>query len=628
MAVLETLSSNDLLTKQERLYLTDILRGLAVYILPAEQNWTIMTRENINVMLPPGKTIEDCEGSCLAETGKNIAADYVAQAHISQFGKSLAISAELYETASGKLVSSFAGKGETVDDIEKIIKEKAPAFFRKAQGNSGFGYINTNGSFSFQATQKFIVNISTTPAGAIPTVDGKAIPQCTSTPCTAQLVAGEHRFVLSKDRFEDLDTIVNITQNSQTLNLVLSSNTGFLVINPQIQDEFRDKQTSVFIDGSKASLGSNELVPGVHQARIEHACFDPIEFNVAIQKGETKTMADSLVRGIGGLELEVTQNGEPQAVPVFIDGKQFDTTPFARKVPLCAKVEIEYADERRVVPVDLKWHEVTKKVYSIEDKPKTTTDSIRQKADSAYAELDDKKNSLKPDEELQDTQVDNSKPKRFWGGTTIGLIYNDFHSTHFGFDNIKHSSEYSVAVDGSEDLLSNFWGIGYKAGLSGLFFTSPYFGIRGNIELAFRQGSGETNLTVTVSRTDSESTDKKSDLKVEYSITQLNIDLPILARISIPNAAYLEIGPMSSFNIYSKSKTEITDVYGTQTYEKSGDLSLIEFDLVSGVGFMRSIGKSILDFDVRFVMGLTRISDAKDSPKTWQGQLNMTYWFL
>ena len=68
MAVLETLSPNDLLTRQEKLYLTDILRGQAVYILPAEQNWTIMTRENINVMLPPGKTIEECEGSCLAET--------------------------------------------------------------------------------------------------------------------------------------------------------------------------------------------------------------------------------------------------------------------------------------------------------------------------------------------------------------------------------------------------------------------------------------------------------------------------------------------------------------------------------------------------------------------------------
>ena len=28
--------------------------------------------------------------------------------------------------------------------------------------------------------------------------------------------------------------------------------------------------------------------------------------------------------------------------------------------------------------------------------------------------------------------AENQQLKRFWGGATIGLIYNDFHSTHFG----------------------------------------------------------------------------------------------------------------------------------------------------------------------------------------------------
>ena len=136
VAVLETISDKDLLTLQERQYLTDILRGQAVKVLPAEQNWTIMTRENINVMLPPGKSIEDCEGSCLAETGKNIAADFVAQARISKFGNSLAISAELYETAGSKLVASFNGLGADVNALMEVIKTKSPEFFRKARGGA------------------------------------------------------------------------------------------------------------------------------------------------------------------------------------------------------------------------------------------------------------------------------------------------------------------------------------------------------------------------------------------------------------------------------------------------------------------------------------------------------------
>lgn len=64
------------------MFLTDKLRDRAKAVLPAYMGYVIMTRENINAMLPPGKSIEECEGSCLVETGKNIAADYVAQARV------------------------------------------------------------------------------------------------------------------------------------------------------------------------------------------------------------------------------------------------------------------------------------------------------------------------------------------------------------------------------------------------------------------------------------------------------------------------------------------------------------------------------------------------------------------
>ena len=630
MAVLETLAPKDLLTTQERLYLTDILRGQAVYILPAEQNWTIMTRENINIMLPPGKKIEDCEGSCLAETGKNIAADYVAQARISQFGKSLAISAELYETASSKLVASFAGRGETVDDIEKIIKEQSPAFFKKVRDNSwnGFDYVNTNNSFSFQASKKIILNITTIPEGAIPSIDGKAIPQCTSTPCKIQIEAGEHRLVVSKENFEDLDTLINVVENDQTINLTLSSNLGFLYIIPQLSDEFISKYPmDISIDGKKAFLGQNELIPGPHTVRIEHACFDPVEFNTIIQKQENKTMSDSLTRGLSGLELEVTKSNVPQAVPVFVDGIQVGTTPFASEVPLCAKVEIEYANERKEIPVELKWHQVTKKTYSIDEKPVVekavveqpvvaTKEDTTQKVEVAEAESDNKK------------ETSEISPKKFWGGFVTGVFYNDFHSTKFGLNSIPQSSAYSLSVNDANKLLENFWGIGFKIGFGSLFVQNSYFSLRNDISIAYRQGTGNANTTFIMSWGNDSRTPEKSDLEIEYTVKQLNIDIPILARVSIPSALYFEVGPMFSFNVYSNNKSVITDIYGSETFENKGGLNAFEFDIATGIGISRNLGKSILDFDLRFVIGLTRISDSKDSPKTWQGQLNITYWFL
>lgn len=120
VAVLETGvdgAAKENVSLSDRQYLTNVLREQAVKELPAVQNYTIMTRENIQQMLPPGKAIEDCEGSCLVETGKNIAADYICQAGVGSFGSSLTLSAELYETAGNKLIASFNGRGQNVEEL-------------------------------------------------------------------------------------------------------------------------------------------------------------------------------------------------------------------------------------------------------------------------------------------------------------------------------------------------------------------------------------------------------------------------------------------------------------------------------------------------------------------------------
>lgn len=132
VAVLETGAdgnAREIVSLTDRQYLTNVLREEAVTQLPATQNYTIMTRENIMQMLPPGKAIEDCEGSCLVETGKNIAADYVCQARVGSFGGDLTLSAELYETAGNKLIASFNGQGADVKDLLALVREKSAEFF-------------------------------------------------------------------------------------------------------------------------------------------------------------------------------------------------------------------------------------------------------------------------------------------------------------------------------------------------------------------------------------------------------------------------------------------------------------------------------------------------------------------
>ena len=136
VAVLETVAeenAKDSVSLTDRRYLTNVLREQAVQQLPVEQNYVIMTRDNISVMLPPGMVLEDCEGSCLAETGRNIAADFICQARVGKFGGMLTLSAELYETAGNKLIASFNGRGANVNELLELIEQKSPDFFRRVR---------------------------------------------------------------------------------------------------------------------------------------------------------------------------------------------------------------------------------------------------------------------------------------------------------------------------------------------------------------------------------------------------------------------------------------------------------------------------------------------------------------
>ncbi len=130
IAVLETINPNEVeLSTNEKLFITDQLRAEAVTAL-AKYDFTIMTRENINVMLPPGKMIEDCEGECLVETGRNISADYIVQGRIGKFADELTLTVEMYETNSGKLIGSVIASNELVQGLLMELKGKSQDLFK------------------------------------------------------------------------------------------------------------------------------------------------------------------------------------------------------------------------------------------------------------------------------------------------------------------------------------------------------------------------------------------------------------------------------------------------------------------------------------------------------------------
>lgn len=412
VAVLETGSdaaSRELLSDGGCRYITNVLREQAIKALPASQNFTIMTRENINAMLPPGKSIEECEGSCLAETGRNIAADYIAQARIESVGGTLALSAEMYETATNKLIASFNGRGSSLDELLAIAQQNAPSFFLtiKASGSytgSGFGDFSSAGAFDYQGSLQYVVEIVSSPAGAIPSIDGKANSKCLATPCRVQVSAGNHLFVVTKDRYLDAELSLDITQNNQKVGLSLKPNFGYLELKPQLTDNYGNAKDLVMsVDGKTLPIGAHILDPGVHKVHVEHPCYDALDFNAGIEREKKLVFDRPLNRGVGALELNTEWNGQPQSVPVYVDGKVVGNTPYSNQVPLCAKISVGEADFQEAVPVELKWHQVSQMTYALKNKPKSvieaekdSLDSVRTRAEKAYRELDGSESLDKP----------------------------------------------------------------------------------------------------------------------------------------------------------------------------------------------------------------------------------------
>lgn len=352
VAVLETIGDGkDGLSISERQYLTNMLREQAVQELPAELNFTIMTRENIMMMLPPGKSIEDCEGSCLAETGKNIAADYVAQARVGKVGSNISISAELYETAGSKLVASFNGLGASVDALIDVIKAKAPEFFRKARGGAT-GIVRTG--FDGAENQSFVVNVSTNPQGASLSIDGRPVRQCQATPCQIMVDAGEHRFVAVLDHHEDAEGLVTVSANNQEITLDLVPRYGTLNLDLAFPTGGSYEELKIKVDGELVPAANKVLMdPGNREVSIAHRCYNPVTFKVGVVRDKEETFKESLRPVMGGLSLKAhAASGEEKNLSVIVNGEKVGTTPYSGSVPVCAKIMV--ADDAGEHPVEVK----------------------------------------------------------------------------------------------------------------------------------------------------------------------------------------------------------------------------------------------------------------------------------
>lgn len=121
--------SNGVVQDNESLYLTNVLREEAMKSLPYSKGFVVMTREDLSTKLSSDIDMNACEGSCLAKVGRDISADYIAQARITSLGESFAFSIELYKSSNSQIISSLNVKCFSVENIEAKIRDKSRSLY-------------------------------------------------------------------------------------------------------------------------------------------------------------------------------------------------------------------------------------------------------------------------------------------------------------------------------------------------------------------------------------------------------------------------------------------------------------------------------------------------------------------
>ncbi len=128
IAVLNLLNQAQL-KPQEIEYLTNLIRQS--FAEKADQKFLLMTQENITLLLPPDKKMEDCLQECEVETGRVLGAKYIITGAILIFSETYRLNIKVHNTENGALVTSKVLKGKNLEELENSIQQASFDLFEK-----------------------------------------------------------------------------------------------------------------------------------------------------------------------------------------------------------------------------------------------------------------------------------------------------------------------------------------------------------------------------------------------------------------------------------------------------------------------------------------------------------------
>jgi formylglycine-generating enzyme required for sulfatase activity len=310
---------------QEVLYLSDLVRGAARRTLPAER-FLLMTRENIQELLPEGRSLADCVGDCAVETGRKIGADYVVTGDVTSFGGQVRVTANLHEIGSGNLLGQVVAGAPNVLGVEDDLKAKVLDLLAPLRGGAGSvgGGDLTEGKIGGGATvwsaagvAKIVASFASDPPGAMVEVDGQPVGE---TPCGKALAAGVYRVGIKKVHYVAYEQAIEVNAGvAPKLSVVLTPDFGWLTV------ESDPAGLAVTIDAEAAGstpLTAREVSPGPHEVMITAENYHDEGQRVVIDRGERETVRVAPVPRNGGITVIATDpKGSAVEATVKSDGR-------------------------------------------------------------------------------------------------------------------------------------------------------------------------------------------------------------------------------------------------------------------------------------------------------------------
>ena len=123
------------LTNAEKQYLTDTVRGIAVDGLQ-NTNMVVINRANMEVLLGPNKTMNECVGSCAVDTAKNLQAHYVVTGELVKVFGGFRLSLRAHASKTGQMLKQLRIKINEKRDFEARVELDSPPLFEMIRRHS------------------------------------------------------------------------------------------------------------------------------------------------------------------------------------------------------------------------------------------------------------------------------------------------------------------------------------------------------------------------------------------------------------------------------------------------------------------------------------------------------------